>query len=46
MTSAPDVARLQAPRIGEHTREVLMDLLGCGEHHIQSLLETGIILEA
>jgi crotonobetainyl-CoA:carnitine CoA-transferase CaiB-like acyl-CoA transferase len=46
MTSAPDVARPQAPRIGEHTREVLMDLLGCGEHHIQSLLETGIILEA
>jgi crotonobetainyl-CoA:carnitine CoA-transferase CaiB-like acyl-CoA transferase len=46
MTSAPDLSRSQAPRIGEHTREVLMDLLGCGEHDIQSLLETGIILEA
>jgi crotonobetainyl-CoA:carnitine CoA-transferase CaiB-like acyl-CoA transferase len=46
MASAPSVPRSPAPRLGEHTREVLMDLLGCDKHHIESLLETGIILEA
>lgn len=46
MESAPGAARSTAPRLGEHTREVLMDLLGCDEHLIQRLLKTGIILEA
>jgi crotonobetainyl-CoA:carnitine CoA-transferase CaiB-like acyl-CoA transferase len=46
MDSTPKSARLNAPALGEHTREVLSDLLGCSAHHIQSLREAGIILEA
>lgn len=46
MESAPGAARSTAPRLGEHTREVLMDVLGCDEHLIQSLSKSGIILEA
>jgi crotonobetainyl-CoA:carnitine CoA-transferase CaiB-like acyl-CoA transferase len=38
--------RGRAPKLGEHSREVLLDLLGEDEHHIQRLLEAGIILEA
>ena len=46
MECAPTDARSAAPRLGEHTREVMMDLLGCDEHLMRSLLKSGIILEA
>ncbi len=46
MAAAPDLPRSAAPLLGEHTREVLVDLLGYSAHQIGSLLETGIILEA
>ncbi len=46
MESASSAERSTAPRLGEHTREVLMDLLGCDKNLIQNLINSGIIHEA
>jgi len=46
MESAPARPRSPAPRLGEHTREVLADLLECSQERIQSLIQTGVVLEA
>ncbi|MEO8127876.1 MAG: CoA transferase [Bryobacteraceae bacterium] len=46
MDSAPSAARPPAPRLGEHTREILSELLGYSQDRIRDLIETGIVLEA
>jgi len=45
MASSPEAPRSSAPRLGEHTRQTLMDLLGYEEHLIEELLKDGIVRE-
>lgn len=43
LSRTPPELRLAPPSLGEHNREILMDLLGYSEEDLASLLEEGII---
>ena len=43
LSAAPEIPTTPAPRLGEHTRAVLRDLLGYGGEEIQQLQEQGVI---
>jgi crotonobetainyl-CoA:carnitine CoA-transferase CaiB-like acyl-CoA transferase len=42
-TGMPDPVETQAPRLGEHTREICRDLLGMDTHEIERLVQTGAL---
>ncbi|MGE4428450.1 MAG: CaiB/BaiF CoA transferase family protein [Solirubrobacteraceae bacterium] len=43
LDTLPGAVRRRAPRLGEHTREVLSESLGLDEHRLEELRETGVI---
>jgi crotonobetainyl-CoA:carnitine CoA-transferase CaiB-like acyl-CoA transferase len=45
LEKTPMAEPLAAPRLGEHTREVLRDTLGYTEEHIQALKDSGVFGE-
>ena len=43
LSSAPEIPTEPAPRLGEHTRPILQDVLGYGETEIERLRDQGVI---
>jgi len=43
LSSSPELPARPAPRLGEHTREVLEDLLGYGTDQVKTLADAGVI---
>jgi len=46
MSQTPTTVRLPPPLLGEHTREVLRDVAGYSEEHLNSLMERGAVAAA
>jgi CoA:oxalate CoA-transferase len=42
-SAQPDLAELHAPRLGEHNRDVLRDLLGYDDARIEGLEARGVL---
>ena len=43
LSSAPEIPAAPAPRLGEHTRPILQDLLGYKEAEIEQLIAEGVV---
>ncbi|MDH3317555.1 MAG: CoA transferase [Gammaproteobacteria bacterium] len=43
LSSTPDLPAVPAPRLGQHTREVLEDLLGYGAEEVSALAAVGVV---
>jgi len=43
LSATPEISTEPAPRLGEHTRPILRDLLGYGEERIDQLQEKGVV---
>jgi len=43
LSSMPDIAPTPPPRLGEHNREVLQDILGYSDERIDELSDTGVV---
>jgi formyl-CoA transferase len=43
LSSSPELPANPAPRLGEHTREVLEDVLGYGREEVKALAAAGVI---
>jgi CoA:oxalate CoA-transferase len=43
LSSAPEIPTVTAPRLGEHTRPILRDLLGYDEAEVEQLHDEGVI---
>jgi crotonobetainyl-CoA:carnitine CoA-transferase CaiB-like acyl-CoA transferase len=46
MSATPAAVRTAAPRVGEHSRQVLKDFLGYPDSRIEGLEHEGIVMSA
>ncbi|MEM6664949.1 MAG: CoA transferase, partial [Pseudomonadota bacterium] len=45
LSDTPVTYRRRPPRIGEHSRAVLAETLGLGDHEIETLIEKGVVAD-